>query len=591
MAAVLRGIALTLLACCTAGQRAPRITQDMLPLQVSGRYVVARDGCTRVKLSCINWAGAHLRKVVPAGLHMRTPDYLAGALADIGFNCVRIVYALQMLNATKVDPLWVGNAAASRDAWVNPQLNGLSAIKVLDQVILACTRAGLAVIINNHNSDLGWCCGDNDQNGLWWNDRYPHKVWLAHVRDLTLRFSKPEYKGMVVGFDLRNEIRSSEVAGRWYVARWGRGSQEEDWRQAAMEASEYVLRNSQMLAIVEGIQYAAVLCMLAENPLPAWMANRTLYSAHQYKWTQMGLMVPTMVVNGLSTPVKVWVPSVLVFGVFIIRLKKLRARFCCLATVELRKLRMVGFAFIAVGVVLSLLAVILASLRQCSLMWRFTMVGLEILGCVFLLSGTGCAMWSFVRCCSFRGVQRRRLRIQPEAEEDGLELQRHLQGNLSPEEPWDQTPSSLRDGCCVPRHTETFLFIIVLLPVCLLVSGSFVLYVHSSRWLGQLEMATKWGRFLHSEPPLPVWVGEYGPGYDTDRDAQFHYFIEGDMDLAYWQMGSENGRRQDGTFNWDSYGIFSLDYNATNLQLPDSVMSLIRQTFTPRVTSVECSKT
>jgi endoglucanase len=34
------------------------------------------------------------------------------------------------------------------------------------------------VILNNHMSDAGWCCGNDDNNGMWYNDNYSEKMWL-----------------------------------------------------------------------------------------------------------------------------------------------------------------------------------------------------------------------------------------------------------------------------------------------------------------------------------------------------------------------------------------------------------------------------
>ena len=37
----------------------------------------------------------------------------------------------------------------------------------------ACARAGRMVLLDNHMSDGDWCCSLTDQNGLWYNDRWP----------------------------------------------------------------------------------------------------------------------------------------------------------------------------------------------------------------------------------------------------------------------------------------------------------------------------------------------------------------------------------------------------------------------------------
>jgi endoglucanase len=40
---------------------------------------------------------------------------------------------------------------------------------IFDKTVEAITKAGVAVILNNHMSDAGWCCSNTDRNGLWHN--------------------------------------------------------------------------------------------------------------------------------------------------------------------------------------------------------------------------------------------------------------------------------------------------------------------------------------------------------------------------------------------------------------------------------------
>jgi len=50
----------------------------------------------------------------------------------------------------------------------NPKLRALHALTVFDRVVGDLTQEGLLVILDNHNSNAEWCCGD-DGNDLWYN--------------------------------------------------------------------------------------------------------------------------------------------------------------------------------------------------------------------------------------------------------------------------------------------------------------------------------------------------------------------------------------------------------------------------------------
>ena len=52
-------------------------------------------------------------------------------------------------------------------------MEGQTSLKVLEAVV-----EGLMVILNNHNSRAGWCCSEQDGEGLWWTAKYPQEMWL-----------------------------------------------------------------------------------------------------------------------------------------------------------------------------------------------------------------------------------------------------------------------------------------------------------------------------------------------------------------------------------------------------------------------------
>ena len=63
------------------------------------------------------------------------------------------------------------------------------------------TTAGLMVILNNHNSRAGWCCSEQDGEGLWWTAQYPEEKWLQALAAMTETYvTNPR----VVGLDLRD---------------------------------------------------------------------------------------------------------------------------------------------------------------------------------------------------------------------------------------------------------------------------------------------------------------------------------------------------------------------------------------------------
>ena len=87
----------------------------------------------------------------------------------------------------------------------NPLLFGKSAMEIFDLTVESLTKAGVAVILNNHISDAMWCCGEWDGNGLWYNHNYSTERWTEAVVQMSERYKD---NLLVIGNDLRNEIRN-----------------------------------------------------------------------------------------------------------------------------------------------------------------------------------------------------------------------------------------------------------------------------------------------------------------------------------------------------------------------------------------------
>jgi len=77
-------------------------------------------------------------------------------------------------------------------------------MEVFDITVKSLVKAGLMVILNNHNSVAQWCCSVTDGDGLWHNDKYSAVEFELALVSLTRQYKD---EPMVIGNDLRNEIR------------------------------------------------------------------------------------------------------------------------------------------------------------------------------------------------------------------------------------------------------------------------------------------------------------------------------------------------------------------------------------------------
>jgi len=113
-------------------QRIGEAVTTHLHLRSSGRSIVRNDG-TRLKLRCVSWSGAQEKWFAPNGLHQQPVSKLAVLTQRAGFNCVRLVWSLEMALGSAAGSSIVPDQAVA----ANPGLLGKTPLEVFDAVIAA----------------------------------------------------------------------------------------------------------------------------------------------------------------------------------------------------------------------------------------------------------------------------------------------------------------------------------------------------------------------------------------------------------------------------------------------------------------------
>merc|ERR1719495_725079 len=91
---------------------------------VGDRMVTVDANGNRVKLVCVNWYGAHMEDMVVNGLDRQTVQFIANKIAELGFNCVRLPWAL--------DTIFENPVVRPERLSKNPELVGKTAMEILD---------------------------------------------------------------------------------------------------------------------------------------------------------------------------------------------------------------------------------------------------------------------------------------------------------------------------------------------------------------------------------------------------------------------------------------------------------------------------
>ena len=245
-------------------------------LRAQGSRLVDAKGDEAI-LTGVNWFGFETDASAPHGLWARNWGEMLDLVARLGYNVIRLPYANQVL-----DP---NCRPGSLNYSVNPDLQGLNALQLMDKLVEGAGQRGIKVILDRHRPTPA------GQSNLWYVDAVPEEQWIADWVFLARRYRGND---AVVGVDLHNEPHGE--------ATWGAGDPKTDWRLAAERAGNAILEaNPDLLIIVEGIEryeddwywWGGNLQGVARSPIKLGFPDKLVYSAHDYgpgvynqKWFQ-----------------------------------------------------------------------------------------------------------------------------------------------------------------------------------------------------------------------------------------------------------------------------------------------------------------
>ena len=249
-----------------------------------------------VRIAGVNWYGFETTDELAHGLWAQDYHTVLSEIKSNGYNVIRIPFSNQMVE-TPIVPTNFTQSVNGQPA--NTDLVGLNALQILDKIITAAGADGLRVILDNHRSEAG---NSNEANGLWYTSSYPESAWINDWKTLATRyqgFTDANGNPIVIGMDLRNEPHLLANGGSTGACWTGDTSTSgcpvtntaQNWPAAATRAANAILAiNSNLLIFVEGNDCYSGSCGwqggnlqgVASNPVSLSVANRLVYSAHDY---------------------------------------------------------------------------------------------------------------------------------------------------------------------------------------------------------------------------------------------------------------------------------------------------------------------
>lgn len=245
-------------------------------LSTASRWIVD-EAWNRVKLACVNWP-SHLEPMLAEGLGKQPVDAISRDVAAMGFNCVRLTWPTFMVTNASYSSLTVAQSfqrlnlteslAAIRVN--NPGIVDLKLIDAFKAVVSSLGENNIMVILDNHVSKPGWCCGNNDGNGFFGDAYFDPAVWVDGLTKMATMFAGVPN---VVGMSLRNELR-------------GPGQNTNDWYKYMQRGAEAVhAANPRALVILSGLSFDNDLAFLNSRQVNLSFAGKVAFEVHWYAFS------------------------------------------------------------------------------------------------------------------------------------------------------------------------------------------------------------------------------------------------------------------------------------------------------------------
>jgi endoglucanase len=243
------------------------------------------------RLTGVNWFGFETSNLAPHGLWARDYKSVLKQIKDLGFNAVRIPWCNDVLTGkpSSIQINAYGTDPYTKATGLNTDLEGLTAIQVMDKILAECERIDLKVILDNHSRAPDGYMNET----IWYTTTRPEADWIRDWKFIAERYKN---NSAVVAADVKNEPHGNMDKGMKPPATWGYdepGQGTTDWRAAAVRAGQAILEsNPRLFVIIEGVEnykgdntwWGGNLAGVKDAPITeSDIPSKNLwYSAHEY---------------------------------------------------------------------------------------------------------------------------------------------------------------------------------------------------------------------------------------------------------------------------------------------------------------------
>lgn len=211
-------------------------------LHTDGNKILDKNG-KQVWLTGVNWFGYNTGTNTFDGLWNSQLVPSVKAIADHGFNLIRVPISVQLINQ------WAAGEypRANYNNAYNPELNDMNSLEIFEYFLKLAEENGLKVMPDIH-------CAETDAMGhnvnLWYTDKVSVNDYYRALEWLASRYKNND---TIIAIDIKNEPHGKQ--NEQNKAIWNISTDINNWKYTAETAAKKILAiNPNVLIMVEGTE-------------------------------------------------------------------------------------------------------------------------------------------------------------------------------------------------------------------------------------------------------------------------------------------------------------------------------------------------
>ncbi len=223
-------------------QEKAKIAKEGDWLYVKNNKIIDKNG-QEVWLTGINWFGYNTGTNTFDGLWSAHLDKSIEAIADRGFNLLRIPMSVELVKSWSKGTYPTANFNQA----TNSHLAGKNSLEIFDYVLDLCEKNGIKVMIDMHSAKTD---AMGHMKNVWYEGDITEADFINALSYLAGRYKTND---TIIAYDLKNEPHGKP--NETPKAIWNNSKAANNWKYIAEKAAKAILKqNPNVLIMVEGIE-------------------------------------------------------------------------------------------------------------------------------------------------------------------------------------------------------------------------------------------------------------------------------------------------------------------------------------------------